>query len=143
MAIRSSAWPLHVAIYQRLINDEQLMSLATDVYDNVPETRWDGSPVRMPYVTIGEQTNRPFDTKTSYGENITIVLHGWSDKASKKEAYQLQDYMLQALTKSRLQIEGGFSLFNFTRESGSTVIPDIDGETNHAILRVRCHINNT
>ncbi len=132
---QSPAWPLQVAVFQRLANDGPLNNVIEGVYDYVPQD------TPKPYVTIGEQTLTPFDTKTSLGDNITLVLHCWSDYKGKSEAYNIIDLMLQALSKAPLDIEGAFSLFHFQRESGTTVIQDIDGETYHGILRVRCYIN--
>lgn len=132
--MKTSAWPLHMAVYERLNTDTDLNNLITGVYDHVRET------AVMPYVTIGEQTISTFDTKINSGENITLVLHGWSNYSGKKEAYEMIDLMLQAFSKAPLSIEGGFSLVNFRRESGTTVIQDIDGSTYHAILRVRAYI---
>ena len=112
------------------------MPRITGVYDHVSED------AEFPYVTIGEQTERAFDTKTSVGENRTIILHCWSQYSGKKEAYEINDLMLQALTKSPLSLEGGFTMVKFEREPGSTVFQDIDGKTYHGVLKVRFYINN-
>ena len=140
--IKSSSWPLQKAIFSRLNTDTALKNVVTGVYDYVPREEEAGYKVEKPYCTIGEQTTRPFDTKTTVGENITLVLHCWSKFPGKEEAYKINDLMLQALTKSPLSIEGGFSLQDFRRESGTTVIQDVDGKTYHGILRVRAIINN-
>ena len=112
------------------------MPRITGVYDHVSED------AEFPYVTIGEQTERAFDTKVTVGENRTIILHCWSQYSGKKEAYEINDLMLQALTKSPIEIEGGFSMQRFEREAGSTVFQDIDGKTYHGVLKVRFYINN-
>ena len=91
--IKSAAWELHKAVYQRLTGDVALMSKITGVYDHVSED------AEFPYCTIGEQTERAFDTKLTVGENRTLVLHCWSQYSGKKEAYEITDLMLQALTK--------------------------------------------
>lgn len=134
--MREAAWELQKAVFKRLNEDSQLMSLVTAVYDFVPEE------AEFPYVSIGEQTDVPFNTKFTVGENRTLVLHGWSDYPGKKQGYEINNLMLQALTKSPIQLEGGFSLQDFRKEPGSTVFQDIDGRTYHSVLRVRFYINN-
>lgn len=134
--IKSAAWELHKAVYQRLLGDSNLMARITGVYDHVSED------ADFPYITIGEQTERAFDTKLSIGENRTLALHCWSQYNGKKESYEILDLMLRALTKTPLSLEGGFSMVKFEREPGSTVFQDIDGQTYHGVLRVRFYINN-
>lgn len=94
-----------------------------------------------PYVTIGEPQATPFETKTSFGEQVVVVLHCWSQYDGKKEAYEILNFMLRALTKSPLMIEGDFTLFGMKLEQ-MTVINDIDDVTKHGIMRVRFDINN-
>ena len=134
--IRSAAWEVQKAVFGRLTGDEALMSVITGLYDHVDES------AVFPYATIGEMTTRAFDTKLSVGENMTLILHSWSNYPGKKEAYEINDLMLQALTKSPLSLEGGFSMVRFEREPGSTVFQDIDGKTYHGVLKVRFYINN-
>ncbi|MFT4415322.1 DUF3168 domain-containing protein [Fredinandcohnia humi] len=131
--VKTSLWPLQEAIFQRLESDLELTQMITGVFDDVEEGQ------AFPYVTIGEPTMVPFETKMSFGEEITVVLHCWSQYEGKKEAYDILNLMLQALSP-RLQVEG-FSVFK-TQVEQMTVINDIDNVTKHGIMRIRFYINN-
>lgn len=133
--LKTALWPLQQAIFQRLSNDTTLMQKVTGVYDAVSED------TPFPYVTIGEPNMTPFETKISYGENIPWVLHCWSRYSGKKEAYEILNLMIQALTKESWSVNG-FNLIKFNIETNMQVIEDIDGQTYHGILRVRFFINN-
>lgn len=133
--LKTSLWPLQLAITNRLESYTPLKNKITGVFDKVEE----GTP--YPYVTIGEPIVNPLETKSSYGEDIVIVLHCWSQYSGKKEAYEILDLMLQAITKEPFTIEG-FSLIRVKIEPNMQVITDIDGVTKHGILRVRFQINN-
>ncbi|GED03065.1 DUF3168 domain-containing protein [Bacillus atrophaeus] len=132
--MRSALWPLQAAIFERLSTDEELNVRVTGVFDAVSKDQ------QKPYVTMGDDDVAPFETKTSNGEEINVVLHCWSDYNGKKEAQQVLSLMLQALTNKPLEIEG-FSLCRFVMR-GMQVITDIDGYTRHGILRMRYIINN-
>lgn len=133
--LKSSLWNLQLAIYDRLSTDIALNEKITGVYDEV------GEGILFPYVTLGETTVSPFETKLSYGENIVNVLHCWSQYPGKKQTYEILDLMLQAITKEPFTIEG-FSLIRVNIEPNMQVITDIDGTTKHGILRLRFVINN-
>ncbi|MDL2028997.1 DUF3168 domain-containing protein [Bacillus subtilis] len=132
--MRSAMWPLQTAIFQRLSTDKELNARVTGVLDAVSKDQI------KPYVTTGDDDVLPFETKTSKGEIINVVLHCWSDYNGKKEAMQILDLMLQAITREPLEIEG-FSLCR-SEMRGMQVITDIDGYTRHGILRMRYTINN-
>src|SRR5690606_32148059 len=95
-----------------------------------------------PYVTIGEPIVTPFETKSSYGENLPWVLHCYSTKQGKKETVEILNLMLQALTKEPWRIEG-CNLFKFNIEPNMQALdPAQDGMPYQGILRIRVHINN-
>jgi hypothetical protein len=134
--MKTALWQLQKAIYSTLANDTDLMSRITGVYDEVLED------TPFPYVTIsGEPTVSPFETKSSYGENITWTIHSWSNYNGKKESYEILNLILQALTKSPIPMEGGFFVFK-TQVEQMRVITDIDGQTKHGIIKLRFYINN-
>jgi hypothetical protein len=133
--MRTSLLPLQGAIHERLINDTALNNEITGVYDQVSEG------AVFPYITTGEDVSTPYGTKSSVGENIRTILHCWSQYDGDKEAKQILDLMLQALTRSPLSIDGGFSLKLSTIEQ-MRVFTDIDGTTRHGVLTLRFFINN-
>jgi hypothetical protein len=132
--MKTALWELQQTLIERLKSDIPLNNVITGVYDKVSKN------YTLPYATIGEPTVTPFTSKNSYGENITIVLHAWSNHNGKKEAYDILNLILQSLSSNPLYVEG-FSLFRMETEQ-IQVITDIDGATQHGILRLRCWINN-
>ncbi|MGG3624397.1 DUF3168 domain-containing protein [Bacillus gobiensis] len=134
--MKTALFELQKALFQRFTNDTALSSKVDGrIYDAVPEN------TPYPYVSIGEPTNNPFDTKSSLGENIILSVHCWSSYNGKKEAYEILNLILQSLSGPPLQIGGGFKLQDFRREQMNVII-DIDGKTKHGILELRFYINN-
>ncbi|CAH0185967.1 DUF3168 domain-containing protein [Peribacillus simplex] len=134
--LRTSLWPLQQAIYNRLNQDSLLKQRISGVFDKVPK----GKP--FPYVHIGAPVVTPFETKTTFGENIPWVLHVYSDYDGKKEASELLNLMMQALTKEPWVVEG-FKVFKFNIEPNTQVLdPAQAGMPYQGILRIRFHINN-
>ncbi|MFT0800370.1 DUF3168 domain-containing protein [Bacillus swezeyi] len=133
--MKLAEWELQKAMNERLSTDEALNAVISGVYDTPDKN------TPFPYVTIGEDTSTPFETKVTFGENITTVLHVWSRaEDGKREAKQILSLMLQALTKAPLEVEGFKTIqLSFLQ---SQVITDIDGITKHGILRLRLYINN-
>lgn len=134
--IETALWPLQQALFKRLFEDADLSSKITGVYDKVT------SNTPFPYVTIGEPNPSPFETKTSYGEDIPWVLHCYSTYNGKKETYEVLNLMLRAMTKEKWIIEG-FTVTDFKIEPNMQVLdPAEEGMPYQGILRVRFHINN-
>jgi len=133
VAIRTSLSPLQTALFQRLSSDSAVTGLVTGVFDYVPEG------TVFPYIRIGEPTVTPQVTKTTYGEQVSVVIHAWSQYRGKKEAYDILNACLAATT-SPLQVNG-FDLFD-QRVDQLQVFDDIDGMTKHGVLRVIFFINN-
>lgn len=134
--VKTSLWPLQQAIVQRLESDTALAGKVTGVFDSV------GKGTKFPYISIGEPTASPFKTKTTYGEEIVVVLQCWSTYAGKKEAYEVLNLMLQALTKQAWTVEG-FKVQRVQIEPNITVLnPVEEGFPSQGILRMRFFINN-
>ncbi len=134
--LKTALWPLQQALFSRLYNDNALRQKVTGVFDAVPED------TQYPYCTIGEPTVTPFETKTTYGENIPWVLHCYSDYNGKKECYEILNLMVQAITKEPWTVEG-FKVFKVNIEPNMTVLNPAQEEFPYqGILRVRFHINN-
>ncbi|MED4461861.1 DUF3168 domain-containing protein [Metabacillus fastidiosus] len=133
MSYETALWELQKAIYQRLSSDPVISGMVTGVFDAVPENQ------AYPYVVIGEPSELPFDTKSTFGEEISIVIHVWSDYAGKKETYNILNACLKSLSY-KLDIEG-FKLLKVERR-GMTVFDDIDPKIKHGVLRMRYTIQN-
>ncbi|MBU8788041.1 DUF3168 domain-containing protein [Bacillus sp. JJ353] len=130
-----ASWNLQKAIYNRLSTDAALNEVIKGVFDNP------NKDTPFPYVSIGEDTSTPFETKVTFGENITTVIHAWSRaEDGRREAKEILSLVLQALSKAPLLVNG-FKVLDFGVQQAQ-VITDIDGITQHGILRIRLYINN-
>ncbi|MCF7617408.1 DUF3168 domain-containing protein [Bacillus sonorensis] len=133
--MKLATWELQKAINERLSSDVALNEIITGVYDNPDKN------TPFPYVNIGEDTSVPFETKVTFGENITSVIHAWSRaEDGKREAKEILSLVLQSLSKAPLLVNG-FKVLDFGVQQ-TQVITDIDGITQHGILRIRLYINN-
>lgn len=127
--LKTSIWEVQKAIYNRLSNDPILLSMVSGVYDEIPEG------TSFPYVQIGDDTISPYDTKTNYGENITVTLHAWSMGPGKTEAKQIMNVILQAITANPLTVTG-FTITGVEREFLEVFY---DGLAYHGVCRFRIY----
>lgn len=135
MTMRTSIWPLHKAIYARLQQDEAVLERVSGVYDFVDKN------TAFPYIVVGDPTILPFETKTSYGEDITLVVHCFSQYNGKKEAYEILNLVLQSLSSKKLELGFGFRVIDFKLDQ-IQVFEDIDNTTKHGVVTLHYWINN-
>lgn len=83
-------YELHVALLARL--KQALGNSVTGVYADEVQ-----ASATSPYVTIGNYTTLPYDSKTTDGREMTVILHSWSTVASKAETLRLQNLIHKAL----------------------------------------------
>ena len=97
---------LQAAVWRRLSEDPVISGLvATAIYDGPP----DGAPNALPddYVTLGEETARPNNTKTSLGavHDFEVVVH--SRREGFDSAKRIAGAICAALVDAPLTVEGG------------------------------------
>ncbi len=100
------------------------------VYDDVPEG------AAYPYVVMGEMTGRDWSDKFEPGQEVYSTIHIWSQYKGRKEATEMGDAILQALSKSPLDLAPNFRAVLQELDMNELII-DIDGKTRHGILRNR------
>jgi hypothetical protein len=124
---------LQKAVYQNLTSYQPLM----DKVNQVTETPSKDDP--YPYVVLGDQSSAPFETKSSFGEEITMDFHVWGG-TTRAEAQDISSHVLEALSSMPLVFEG----FTFVAKKLvlAQIITDTDGVTKHGIIKVRFTINN-
>lgn len=124
---------LQKAVYQNLTSYQPLM----DKVNQVTETPGKDDP--YPYVVLGDQSSTPFETKSSFGEEITMDFHVWGG-TTRAEAQDISSHVLEALSSMPLMFDG----FTFVAKKLvlAQVITDTDGVTKHGIIKVRFTINN-
>ena len=127
----SSALALQQAIYTALTNLAPLTSLlgGPRIYDDTP------LPVVFPYITFGQSTLREASTSTEPGDEHIVTLHVWSRARGRSQAHAIIDLLRAALHDQPLTLTG-HHLVNLRHEF-SDARRDPDGETIHALLRLR------
>lgn len=88
------------AIYRTLAEDDELQSLISGVFDDVPEG------TEFPYVVIGECTLIPDNYLTGFGREVRATLHVWSQYRGFAEALEIADRVCQLLDHQPLTVEG-------------------------------------
>lgn len=88
------------AIYRTLAEDDELQSLVSGVFDDVPEG------TEFPYVVIGESTLIPDNYLTGFGREVRVTLHVWSQYRGFAEALEIADRVCQLLDHQPLAVEG-------------------------------------
>lgn len=121
--MRSPTLPLHKAQVDRIEADTTYT-----LYDENPQD------AAYPYVVMGEITARDWSDKFVPGMEVYSTLHIWSTYNGRKEAEEMADGTIQALTRAPLNLAGFNALGYF--ESWDLII-DIDGITRHGILKFR------
>lgn len=124
--IRLPQLPLQKAIFDRLT--AQLAP--TPVYDDVPEE------ATFPYVVIGDDQGTAWYTKTFGGREVATTIHVWSQYRGEKEAKEIMDKVVTALTNITLSLTGNFTVVGAISDFDD-VIREPDGITRHGAVRIR------
>ena len=124
--MKSSTLILFKAQFTRIEAEEPTYT----VYDDNPEQ------ADYPYIVMGEITARDWSAKSEPGQEVYSTIHIWSQYAGRKEADDMSDGVLQALTKRPLDLGSNFHEVLGVFDSYDLII-DIDGKTRHGILRMR------
>lgn len=125
--IKTSLLPLQIALFKRL------KETGYKVFDYVEHS------TEYPYLVVGTPETKEFITKTNFGEEVIFTIHAWSNYKGKKECYEMLDSVLKAISKKYLELNEEFKVFK-TEMLTLTVIDDIDGRTQHGILRLKFYI---
>lgn len=134
MTTKTALWPLQQAIFQRLSSDPSIAGIAKGVFDSV------GKDQAYPYITVGEPVTLPLETKNTYSEEISIVVHTWSVYEGKRESYALLDAVAQAIHRG-IRIDAPFTLQRVTKPR-LQVIDDLDPRIKHGMARYTFTIKN-
>ena len=93
--------PTLESVYNALKGDAQLVgSVGGRIYDEVPPN------CPAPYVVLGEATISPWRTHTTKGEEITVVIHVFSDERSTREAARIFGHVNRILGDAALVVTG-------------------------------------
>lgn len=127
------------AIYDHLNDDATLMALIQGVYDMVPDD------AVFPFITIGNMTSIDGSTKGIDGQEITLVIHAWSQGESRLEIKQIMAAVINSLHNTALVPSGSPQVHNIvnTRYEYTDLFKDPDGRTHHGVIRFRIVTDET
>jgi hypothetical protein len=131
---------LQSAVYARL-NDASVTSLLSTAYGvsaiftDVPQADDSGAAGQFPYITIGNDTIAPYDTKDDTGGNAVAQVSIWSRVASDLQIKGIADAVYARMHRQAMTISG---VTHITTEFESmTMIDDPDGKTRQAVMLFR------
>ncbi len=103
------------------------------IFDATPEQE------SYPYDVMGEITASDWSAKGEPGQEVFATIHIWAQYDGRKEADEMADEILQALTISPLDLSPDFRnvLDGSDIFDSYELMVDIDGVTRHGILRLR------
>lgn len=101
------------------------------VFDETPENEV------FPYIVMGALISRDWSDKFVPGQEVHSTIHIWSQYAGKTEVLIIGDEVLQALTRTPLNLGASFHAVIDGGFDEHQVITDIDGFTRHGILTFR------
>lgn len=92
-------------------------------------------PVNYPYVTIGQVTERPLDTKTATGGNALSQIDVWTRTGNYTQAKQIARAIYDRLHRAELWLPGTTHIETLVEQVVYSLDPD--GETRRALMQVR------
>jgi hypothetical protein len=98
---------LQAGVYRRLADDAALAALVGAAIYDAPLERGPSDPAEADYVTLGDETVRPNDTKTSRGaiHDFTVTVHSSRDGFDRVK--RIATAIFDCLVDAPLAIEGG------------------------------------
>ncbi|MGN7409967.1 DUF3168 domain-containing protein [Sporosarcina sp. SAFN-010] len=131
--VQTAMFELQKGIFQNLTSNPSLTAKVTGVFDSVNEGQ------EFPYITISEPFMLPFETKQKFGEELSIVIHGWSTYNGKKEAIDILNLCLASLAM-KMNLDG-FAIQK-VEVSSMRVFDDADPRIKHGVLTMKYTIQN-
>ncbi len=130
---------LQQAIYAR-INDASVTSLLSaeyspSIFTTVPQQVDSGADKYFPFVSFGQDTLGPYDTKSVDGGDVIVQLDVWARKRSMLDLKEICDAIDTRLRHQPLSITGTTHID--TDLESVTIIDDPDGKTTHAVMLFR------
>lgn len=140
MAIRYLGfWDLQQAVYIRLTT--HALTLGYSTYNYVP----DNTP--MPYISFGgfsSVDSATFSSRAAWVEDNIFMVHVWSDYLGDREAAEMMDNIIQAITNAVLVV-GGCNTHILRHDYSEIIIDDTEPAVivRHGVIRFRVIISNT
>lgn len=123
------SWVLQKAIVERLQNDDDLIQkINKRVYDVTPP-----NPV-FPYVVLGQDTIKAWNSKTSLGHDISFIIHIFTRNRSRMEMKDIIAKIIDALKLNPLYLEANLLIYLIPELVQSFI--ELDQMTCHGIIKL-------
>ena len=133
MRLSDSSRNFQKKIYEALTGDAALMAAVSNkVFDYVLEDS------TFPWIQIGDDTFKDWNTMDFYGKEATITIHTWSRKQGRMECKTIQGHIQRVLNGAYLPLES--AVLVLLQQEFETSMIDPDGVTLHGIQRFRALI---
>lgn len=130
------SWGLQKAIVERLQNDEDLTGkIHKRIYDVTPP-----NPV-FPYVILGQDTIKSWNSKTSLGHDISFILHIFTRDKSRMNMKDIIGRIIDVLRENPIHLDTHF-LIHLLPELVQSFI-EVDQMTCHGIIRLHALASQT
>lgn len=94
----------------------------TPVYDDLPTY-----DVVLPYITLGDFTSKPSDSKDDTVVEVTMTINVWSDYEGRKEVNTIINDIIAILNSYELDLTDGFGEISHYIDFVNTYTEDDDG----------------
>lgn len=130
---------LQKAVYERLTSEPilDLNGVQVPVFDFVPEGQ------ALPYIVISEAFQTPWDDKLFPGYSLTLTINVFSGYSGNKEVNAIASQVLQALTKTKLDVTASGYCVVQQRPGNIQSIPEPDGLVRRRIIDFTLLIERT
>lgn len=115
--------------------------ISATVYDDVPDLPEGMPDSNFPYVVVGDDTSRPWDTDDQLGEELTITLHIWSRYRGMKQVKDIMGEIYDVLHRGS-PTATGMRIVDCLFEFADTFLED-DGITRHGVCRYRLTVETS
>ncbi len=114
-------------IYQNL-NVSDVKTVAKGIYDYIPEGK------NLPYIVIGDDSARPYNTKLEKGKEITTTIYVWAESRGMLDTKKLLGLIEEKLAKDL----GEFLFYEIdTIEARRESVEFVQGTI---IIKYRCEV---
>lgn len=98
---------------------------------------------KMPYINVGESFGADTSGKVLESESVIYTIHVWDNGPGAKTAKEIRGKVIESITKSYLDLSaGGFYLSDCSIEY-KDCMTDEDGQTQHAVVRIKFEVQKT
>jgi hypothetical protein len=131
---------LQTAMFETLSGDPNVSGLAVAVYSDPQQQPNPEDDAAFPYITFGEDSFVPWDTKTDFGAQVTCQIDIYSREHNFTKLKALTGYVYDALHHQPLTIVGADHTLTTCESANVSRSPD--GTTKRCLMSFRVLYDN-